>query len=80
MLHPEESPEKPPYNMATPPFLDKSPSPILPNCPFSCKNFHTPPISINFEKVDTPPLYEGGGGVRTMYIFSSLSVVGYNLP
>ena len=53
MPHHEESPEKPQYNMATPPFLDKP--------PFSSKNFQTPPISISFEKVKPPPLYEGGG-------------------
>ena len=56
MLHHEESPEKPHYNMATPPppFLDKPP--ILPNPPFSSKLFQTPsPLSINFEKVDPPP-------------------------
>ena len=56
MLHHEESPEKPQYNMATPP--------ILPNPPFLAKIFRPPPIPINFEKVDPPP-YEGGG-VRTM--------------
>ena len=61
MLHHEESPEKPQYNMATPPFLDKPP--ILPNLPFSSKNFQAPPISITFERVEHP-LYEGGG-VRT---------------
>ena len=62
MLHHEESPEKPQYNMATSPFLDKPPTPNLPNPPFSSKHFQTapPPISINFEKVEPPsPLYEG---------------------
>ena len=62
MLHHEESPEKPQYNMATPP-------PSLPNTPFSGKNFQTPPpISINFQKADTPPppLMKGRGWVRTM--------------
>ena len=64
MLHHEEFREKPQYNMATPPFLDKPPPPILPNSPFSSKNFQTPPpISINFEKVDPPPFMKG---VRTM--------------
>ena len=71
MLQHEESPGKPQYNMATPPpFLD-TPPPIFPNLPpFLAKIFRSPPISINFEKVDPPPLYEagsgGGGGVRTM--------------
>ena len=61
-----QPPEKPQYNMATSPFHDKPPPPpILHNCPFSSKNFQTPPppISINFEKVELPPLGEGG---RTM--------------
>ena len=39
MLHHEESPEKPQYNMATPPFLGKLP-------------IFRPSISINFEKVE----------------------------
>ena len=56
MLHHEESPEKPQYNVATPPFLGKL-LPILPNPPFSSKHFQTPPISINFEKV--------GGGAES---------------
>ena len=60
MPHHEESPEKPQYNMATPPFLDKPP--ILPKPPFSSKNFQTPPISISFEKVKPPPFMKGGGG------------------
>ena len=34
------------------------PTTILPNPHFSSKNFQTPPISINFEKVE-PTLYEG---------------------
>ena len=67
MLHNEESPEKPKYNMTTPPFLD-NPPPILPNPPFSSKNFQTPPIP-SILKRSNPPLYEGGGvGVRTMFI------------
>ena len=57
MLHHEESPEKPQYNMTTPPFLEKNP--ILPTPP--------PPFSINFEKFEPPPLYEwGGGGVSEL--------------
>ena len=58
MLHHEESPEKPQYNMATSLFLDKPP--ILPNPPFLAKTF------INFEKVEPPPPLYQGGGVRTM--------------
>ena len=59
MLHHEESPEKPQYNMATPPFLD-NPSPP----PFSSKNFQTPPpTSINFD---------GGGGIRTMLDYGDI--------
>ena len=58
MLHHEESPEKPHYNMATPPISRQTP-PILLNPPFSSKDFQTPPISIKFEKVD--PCYEVGG-------------------
>ena len=68
MLHHEESPVKPQYNMATPPFLDKPPHFAYPP-PFSSQNFQTTPISINFEKAEPPlPLYEGGGvgWVRTM--------------
>ena len=57
MLHHEESPEKPQYNIATPHFQT---SPHFPLPPFSSKNFQTPSISINFEKVE-PLLYEGGG-------------------
>ena len=48
MLHHEESPEKPQYNMVTPPL------PILPYPPFPSKNFRPPPIFINFEKVEPP--------------------------
>ena len=63
MLYHEESPEKPQYDMATPLFLDKPPIlPTPPPPPFSSKNFQTPPISINFEKVEPPPLYEEVGG------------------
>ena len=51
MLYYDESPEKPQYNMATPSISRQTLS-ILPNPPFSSKNFQTPPpISINFEKV-----------------------------
>ena len=59
-----QPPEKPQYNMATSPFHDKPPPP--PFCitvPFLAKTFRPPPISINFEKVELPPLGEGG---RTM--------------
>ena len=53
MLHHEESPEKPQYNMATPPpFLDKPP--ILPNSPFSSKNFQTPQFPSILKKLNPP--------------------------
>ena len=55
MPHHEESPEKPQYNMAAPPISRQTP-PILSNPPFSSKTFQPPPISINFEKVEPPPL------------------------
>ena len=61
MLHHEESPEKPQYNMATPP------PPVCLTPPFLAKIFRPPPISINFQKADTPPpLMKGRGWVRTM--------------
>ena len=47
MPHHEKSPEKPQYNMATPPISRQPP-------PFSSKNFQTPPISINFGQVEPP--------------------------
>ena len=53
MLHHEESPEKPQYNMAIPtPFLDKPRPPFCLTPPFLAKNSRHPPISINFEKVE----------------------------
>ena len=62
MLHHEESPEKPEYNMENPPFC-------LTPC-FLAKNFIPPttPISINFGKIKrTPtPLLWRDGGIRTM--------------
>ena len=68
MLHHEESPEKPQYNMAIPPFLDKPPSPILPNPPsFPAKIFRPPSPFPSILKKLTSPLYEGG--VRTMGTF-----------
>ena len=42
MLHHEESPEKPQYNMATPPFLDKPPTPHHPT-PLFYQKFSDPP-------------------------------------
>ena len=55
MLHHEESPEKPQYNMATPPPISRqTPPPILPNPPFSSKNFQTPPFPSLLKK-STPP-------------------------
>ena len=75
MLLPKESPGKPHYNTAIPPFLDRPrPSPLHPlilRYPhFLGEVFRPPPpfISINFEKLENPPpppLYEegeGGGG------------------
>ena len=47
MLHHEESPEKPQYNMVIPP-------PHFAYPPFPSKNFRPPPIFINFEKVEPP--------------------------
>ena len=58
MLHHEESPEKPHIIMQPP--ISRQPPSILPNPPFLVKNFQTPPISINFEKVDLP-FMKGGG-------------------
>ena len=66
MLYHEESPEKPQYNIAIPPFLDNPP-------PFSRINFRTrptiPPIWKN-SNPPPPPLNEGGwgekGGARTI--------------
>ena len=56
MLPHEESPEKPQYNMAThPPSISRQTLP-----PFLAKIFNPHPISINFEKVDTP-FMKGGG-------------------
>ena len=76
MLHREESPGKPQYNMATCPFLDKPP--ILPNTPPPfLANILRPSISINFEKVESSPLYEEEGGVRTMFrlnIFTRIEI------
>ena len=49
MLHHEKHPEKPQYNMTTPPFLDQAPP---------------PPISISFDKLEPPPPFmEGWEGV-----------------
>ena len=61
MLHHEESPEKPQYNMATPPFC--------PTPPFLAKFFRLPHFH-QFEKVE-PPLYEGGG---PNYVYSKYEV------
>ena len=69
MLHHEESPEKPQYNMATPPFLDKPPPPILPNhsSPFLAKIFRPPPFPSILKK-SNPSFMKGGGGVQTMML------------
>ena len=50
MLHHEESPKNPQYNMATPPFLDNHPHFALTPTPF---------LSI-LKKSNPPHLYEGG--------------------
>ena len=66
MLHHEESPEKPCYNVATPPSLDNFLPPFCltpPPPPFLAKS-SDPPISINFGKVNFPSLKERG--VQTM--------------
>ena len=62
MLDHEQFPEKPQYNVATHPFLDKPPCFALLSPPLP-KISRLPPISINSEKVKLPPLslYEGGG-------------------
>ena len=66
VLRHEESPKEPQYNMATPPFLDKPPHfAYPPPPPFSNKNFQTPSFPSILKK-SNPPLYEGGGGIRTM--------------
>ena len=49
MLYHEESPEKPQYNIAIPPFLD-NPPPL-----FSHKFSDPPSNSTNFEKFEPPP-------------------------
>ena len=49
MLYHEESPEKPQYNIAIPPFLD-NPTPL-----FSHKFSDPPSNSTNFEKFEPPP-------------------------
>ena len=57
MLHHEYPPEKPQYNMATSPFLDKPGHFALP-LPFSSKNFQAPFSSV-LKKLN---LHKGGGG------------------
>ena len=67
MLHHEESPEKPQYNMATLPFLDKPPPFCLP--PFLANIFRPPP----------PPfasiLKKFGGGEGPNYVELHLAQV-----
>lgn len=53
MPHHEESPEKPEYNMETPPFC------LTPL--FLVEMFTPRPISINFGKVKLQPFMKGGG-------------------
>ena len=68
MSHHEESPEKPQYNMGTPPISRQSPSFCL-TSPFQAKIFRLPPPnSINFEKVE-PPFYERGGGFEQCLVY-----------
>ena len=55
MPHHEKSPEKPQYNMATPPFLDNPP-------PFLAKIFRPPPPFRSILDKSNPPFHEGGGG------------------
>ena len=70
LLHPEKSQEKPQYNVAISPFLGKAPHFALP-LPFSRNIFQTSPPFPSILKMSNPPppiLYEGGGGVQTMYV------------
>ena len=67
MLYHEESPEKPQYNIAIPPFLD-NPTPL-----FSHKFSDPPSNSTNFEKFEPSPPHlmkengeRKGGGARTI--------------
>ena len=64
MLHHDESPEKPQYNMATPPFLDKPP--ILPNPPFLAKILG-PPFPSILKKLTPPPFMKEGGSNSADY-------------
>ena len=83
MLHDEESPEKPQYNMASPPsFLGKLP--ILPNPLVSSKKFQTRPPFPSILKKSTPPflIYEGdggggggGGGPNYVFLTSSFTII-----
>ena len=61
----DKSPEKPDYNTEIP---SSSRHPLPPICltpyVFFRKNSRTPSISINFEKVNLPPLWEGGFELR----------------
>ena len=61
MLHHEESPEKPQYNMATPPISRQRPSPFCLTPSFIAKIFKPPPFPSILKKSNPPPLYEGGG-------------------
>ena len=58
MLHHEESPEKPQYNMATP--ISRHPSPFCLTPSFSSKYFQTPPIPSILKKSN--PLFMKGEG------------------
>ena len=62
MPHHEESPEKPQYNMATPPPISRQPPlPILPNPLFLAKIFRPPPPFPSISRKSTPPFYKGVG-------------------
>ena len=53
MLHHEESPEKPQYNMASPIYRQ---TPIMPYSPFSGKNFQALLFPSIFKKLNPPTL------------------------
>ena len=62
MLHHKESQEKPQYNMAVPPFLDKPSQFVLPSHFFSSKTSQIPPFLSILNKSNIPFMKGGGGG------------------
>ena len=54
MLHHEESPDNINTTWQPPPHFALAPPPLF------WQKFSNPPISIDFGKVNPPPLYEGG--------------------